>query len=157
MLFPKPAFCDTFSTFTTYGTWVTIASNPVLDIFRKVFLFFQSPSRACLLQHSKTSLTENQNEPRSQRQSFQWAISLRRPLNHDAYSYRYGVAHLEMQRSVAAGNLPIHTCRKYGLMKGGARASKSKSSVLDRTSYCDGLAFVVDMQTVAAEHDLKSQ
>ena len=62
-----------------------------------------------------------------------------------------------MQRSVAAGNLPIHTCRKYGLMKGGARASKSKSSVLDRTSYYDGLAIVVDMQTVAAEHDLKSQ
>ena len=60
-----------------------------------------------------------------------------------------------MQRSVAAVKLPIHTCRRYVLMRSGARASKSKSSVLDCTSYYDKLATVIDIQTVNAEINFK--
>ena len=64
---------------------------------------------------------------------------------------------MKRQRSGAAVNLLIHTCRKYVLMKRGARASRSESSVPDHTSYDEKLATVVDMQTVYAEVNLKTQ
>ena len=61
-----------------------------------------------------------------------------------------------MQRSVAAVTLPNLTCDKCFLMQGGARASKTKNSIFDPTSYHTGWATVVDVQAVSAEVNLEN-